>query len=836
MIYLKIATLRERAGLNSLLSAFFAAFFLLSSFTGSAQQKEEADSLVRLIEANSAHLQEINGISYRKVIGPARFLHNNTYLLCDTALWNVNTNIIDAIGRVQIIQENTFLRSDRIEYIVDENLAKVRGRVVELFDKEGNILKTNYLDYNTKDSIALFYNGGAMSNKEGDIIESINGAYYSKDKLFSFYNKVNMFADSVFIVSEEIDYRTDLNKAYFRNSTTAWQEDNILYTNSGELDRPNDIFIFNKDSYILTAEQEIWADLLKYYRKSGDADLYYNIQILDTVQSVIALADKATYRPRIMTVELTLKPSVALYSEENGIKDTLFISAADTMIYFKKRYCDIDSALIAKAQERKKLSDIDPIAIAESGTGNNSTGSIKPETGPPQNGKTPSGTGGMSSGLIPDNLRKMLPDSLSVDSGAMQVAGDSLGLSGTPLQLKKDSLSVSRNLPVSGKDSSLIFAGDSLNTVRDTLLAGVSPEPLPEKDTTHINFIDAYHKVKIYRGDMQGLCDSLVYTGLDSIARFYKDPILWSEIKNQLTADSMQVVIKNNALTKANLLSNAFIISQEDSIYFNQIKSPEMTAYFSNNDLYRFDALGGVSAIFFLQEDSIITVMNQKESKMLSVKIKDRQVQKLKYIEQIKNDAHPVFGLPPDQQKLRGFDWRASERPKDRRDVTDRNIKKSRRNVIKSIPYPDYEYTGIYFPQRRDSIIAYKDFTDSLRIARARAAEEERMRKERERLMKEKDSVSSVMPADSAGIKDTSRQALNAVEADRSVSGDITPDNSVTDKKLAKREPRKVEKRLKREQKRLEKKKIRLEKKKIRQERLKSRKEKRNGPEPVSSN
>ena len=58
---------------------------------------------------------------------------------------------------MQVIQENTFLTGDRIEYIIDENLAKVRGNLVELFDKEGNILRTNFLDYNTKDSIGTFF-------------------------------------------------------------------------------------------------------------------------------------------------------------------------------------------------------------------------------------------------------------------------------------------------------------------------------------------------------------------------------------------------------------------------------------------------------------------------------------------------------------------------------------------------------------------------------------------------------------------------------------------------------------------------------------------------------
>lgn len=794
----------ERAGLNNRIFSFFTAVvFLFSSLACFGQQKEEADSLVRLLEANSAHLQEVNGVSYRKVVGPARFFHNNTYLLCDTALWNVNTNVIDAIGHVQIIQENTFLRSDRIEYLVNENLAKFRGSVVELFDKEGNILKTNFLDYNTKDSIATFFNGGALSNNKGDIIESIDGAYYSKDKLFVFEKAVNMFTDSVFIVSDRIDYRTDLNKAYFGNATTAWQEDNILSANSGEFDRENDIFIFNKDGHILSRDQEIWADLLTYYRKSGNADLYKNVQILDTVQSAIALADKATYRPATLTVELTERPAVGLYTVENGVKDTLFM-AADTMLYYKKRYFEIDSAVIASARERRMLSDIDPVAIAESRKQEAAMGSVDLSQGPEKVSGLLKGTpAGTPSGVKPP------ADSLKTTPGDTSDVPDKT--------LYRDSLTTGlKNAPA--------LAGDSLAVAKDSALTAAVP------DTTQIVFIDAYHHVKIYRGDLQGLCDSLVYTGIDSIARFYKDPVFWNDVKHQFTADSIQAVLKNNALTKINLLSNAYIISQEDSIHFNQVKSPEMAAYFANNDLYRYDALGGVSAIFFLEEDSVITVMNQKESKMLSAKIKDREVQRLKYLEQIKNDAFPVFNLPADQLRLRGFTWRAEERPKERSEVTDRVIKPSRRLEIEHIPSPAYRYTGVYFPQRKDSIMAYLAFTDSVKMARKTEIERERMRKEEEQRMREANAGTDSLLLQNDTLHNRaipasdslSKQAAVPLKTDGELSAAkegrakaaLTERQKKRELKKEARRLRKEEKRLKRERRKLEKQAKRQRKKK----------------------
>ena len=80
------------------------------------QQKEQSDSLVRLLKSQSVRMVDVEGGRYRKVIGPARFLHNDTYLLCDTAFWNVETNIIDAWGNVSILQDETVLTSDNLVY------------------------------------------------------------------------------------------------------------------------------------------------------------------------------------------------------------------------------------------------------------------------------------------------------------------------------------------------------------------------------------------------------------------------------------------------------------------------------------------------------------------------------------------------------------------------------------------------------------------------------------------------------------------------------------------------------------------------------------------------
>ena len=653
------------------------------------QQKAPADSLVRLLSAKSAKLKQIDSNSFREIVGPATFLHNNTYLLCDTALWNVSTNIIDAIGNVQIIQDNTTLKSDRIEYLVDFDLAKFRGNLVELYDNEGNILRTNYLDYNTKDSSGVFFNGGVLVNNNGNLIESTRGDYESKENLFTFKDSVEMFTDSTFIKSNKVDYRTDLNIAYLGTNTIAWQGENILAANSGEFLRSQNILIFNKDSYILSPEQELWADELKYFRLLSNAELTNNVQMVDTVQSVLALSDKAIYSSYPMRVELTENPVLGLYSYEEGVRDTLFFRA-DTINYFSKRLCDIDSIIVAQCNERKKLSLLDPISQIENEA--------------------------MA-------MHKRMYERANFDPSKQQPKKDSTKLEVPTAPTLKAPILKSPNLTDS-LASNLNNLQDSTAIQIDTTIAQIDTAVVQldtiavevVQDTTSISFIEAYHNVKFYRRDFQGVADSLVYVGIDSIARFYKDPILWNGVDNQFTSDSMQVIIENGSFTKANLLSNAFIASRQDSIYYNQIKSPEMVAYFTKGELSKFDALGGVSAIFYLSKDSIVTEMNQKESKMMQARFKNKEVQRLKYIEGVKNDLHPLFNLPLDKQRLRGFEWKDKERPLSRYSITEKGIKPTQRPYIEDKKYPLYNYAEAYFPNKRDSIFIYKAYLDSMKI------------------------------------------------------------------------------------------------------------------------
>ena len=636
----------------------FLLLFLASvPFVLSAQENKDRDSLVTLIYASSAQLEEIDGMSYRKIIGPARFFHNNTYLDCDSACWNVNLNEIDAVGHVQVMQDKTCLVGERMKYRVDFNLVEVRGSLVSLFDKEGNVLNTSFLDYNTKDSTGVFYSGGAMTNRDGAIIESMDGRYDSARNLFSFTSNVAAFTDSTIVRSTEIQYDTRTRRVLLGNSTTAWNADNIVCANEGFIERDSSILHLTRDGYVMTPERELWADNIVYWTKKDEAHLQDNIQITDTTQSTIVFADDAFYKKQPFDVVLSRKPSLLSFMKEGQTLDTAYV-ASDTMHVYAFEMRELDSALVAQALERRELAMKDPIAEEE-----------------------------MKATRKHEAYRAALKR-LKEGPGPKPVVRDTSAAGGTGSVFKEMSLG-GEELP--SADSTSAGAADSTAV----------PSPV---DTTRILFVDAWYNVKMFKSNVQGKCDSLAYTGIDSIARLFTDPVLWSDAKHQLTSDSMQIVFDKGKLFKANMISNAFIASMEDSTHFNQIKGTEMVGFFKDNDIVRFDALGGASLNAYLREDSLITIMNQKEARMISAKLKDRKVQRIKYIEKITNNALPVYNLSEEEQTLRGFSWRDEIRPKTREDVCSRVIRESVRQHTCYITKPGFYYTKRYFPERYEAI------------------------------------------------------------------------------------------------------------------------------------
>lgn len=733
--------------------AIAALAFLICAIGLSAQNKNsgQTDSLVRVLSAKSLELIDKNGQSYRKAID-ATFMHNGTYLISDTALWSVDRKIINCWGHVKLMQEETELTSDKLDYLIDEDLAQFRGTVVQLRNRKDNILRTRNLDYNTRDSIALFRDGAAMRDKDGQIIESCDGSYDSKKELFTFRNNVNMYTDSIFVKTSLLEYDSGRNTANFLSAIDFWKDGNMLSAGSGWYDRGIETFFFRHKVHGLSEQQETWSDSLYFYRIPQDVLLLGNAQIQDTSRHVAGLAQRILYQDSLARVTMTREAAVAMQTNQEGKIDTLY-AGADTLVYWTVRKCDIPEGEIKASESRLEEMSTDPVLeyrrqAAKAAAEAAAKAAEEAMKNDPNLAGAAAAAAKKDRGPAPE-VPSLSEPADSIPPAADTLAADTPAAGADSLSTGLDSLSTGLDSLAVGADT-LAMGLDSLAAGADSLAVADSLANIPPKDTTKIGFMRAVGKVKIYRQDLQAKCDSLRYCDLDSIARFYKEPVVWNEGNRQYTADSLAVLVRDGGMDKASLMSNAFIITQEDSLLFDQIKSTEVVAYFDDeSQLERFDALGGATAMFYLQENETFATVNKVESKMLSAFMKNGTLDRIYYFDSPKNDAYPVAQMSQQEQKMKGFNWQPESRPEGRESITTLTLKPSEREKYEARPHAEFKQTDIYFPGYMKSVYA--------------AIDSARVRKSQARAEREKEADSDTMellpditaPADSMSVTDS---------------------------------------------------------------------------------
>lgn len=197
--------------------------------------------------------------------------------------------------------------------------------------------------------------------------------------------------------------------------------------------------------------------------------------------------------------------------------------------------------------------------------------------------------------------------------------------------------------------------GDTFFLTADTLYSLL--------DTAGNRIMKTYHHTIFYKSDMQGACDSLYYHTKDSIIYMYHDPILWST-ENQITADSIRMVMHNGVIDKMYMDENAFIIAYEDSVFYNQIKGRNMIGHFKDDALRKVDVFGNGETIYYpREEDNSLIGVNETKCATMAIFIDSNTIQKISFYDKPVAKITPTDEMPSNGKKLEGFNYRTDERP-----------------------------------------------------------------------------------------------------------------------------------------------------------------------------
>lgn len=190
-----------------------------------------------------------------------------------------------------------------------------------------------------------------------------------------------------------------------------------------------------------------------------------------------------------------------------------------------------------------------------------------------------------------------------------------------------------------------------------------------EVDSTRV--MQGYHRVRFFRRDVQGVCDSLSFTERDSILHMHRHPIVWSEDK-QVSGNVILVHLNDTTVDWAKLPEYGFLCQEVGEGFYNQLSGKEMLAEFEDGEIRRLDVNGNVQVIMLpMENDSTYNKLVNAESSFLKADFYRRNVEKIILWPETTGSAIPLFGVRKGDKYLPDFIWEEEVRPKNPDDIMD---------------------------------------------------------------------------------------------------------------------------------------------------------------------
>ena len=208
--------------------------------------------------------------------------------------------------------------------------------------------------------------------------------------------------------------------------------------------------------------------------------------------------------------------------------------------------------------------------------------------------------------------------------------------------------------------------GDSMFIHGDTLRLLTR---YPDTDSVY-RIVQAYRKVRIYREDVQAVCDSLVFNSIDSCMTMFFDPVVWSG-PQQILGEVIRVYLNDSTVEWSHVENQALIVEQVDTNQFNQISGRDIKSYFVDGTIDKTDVTGNVMVVYYYIEegDSIAFGINTTECSYLTAFMKEGLVDKLYIKEQSNGIFYPIAQVPPGKDRLPNFAWLNKLRPLSKEDI-----------------------------------------------------------------------------------------------------------------------------------------------------------------------
>ncbi len=573
--------------------------------------QDTARTRVDVDHADVFEYYQKRGFVIQKLIGHVELSQDSVYMYCDSAVIENGIRVV-AMGNV-LIQHGDSLSvfSDSLIYNSQTRIADLFGEVILLSDQQK--LFTSRLNYDLNTKIATYGEGATLTNGETQLTS--RKGYYFVDRKAAFFKDSVLVVDPDFTLrSDTLQFDTESKIVHFLGPTIVSGDSSRVYCEAGFYDTHNNLAEFTQNAQYNKGAQKATARIIRYdgrlkeYTLDGDA--YFE--------------DK----DRLATAE------IIRYNEEKD-KTTLIGQArfrdarqditADEIVYDGKNEVYSTKGR-SRISEAPNILEADQVAYREDiGLGIASGNVIWQDT---------------------SALTTIICEEAAYnrETGYLKASGGKKW--GRPMLISLM------------EGDSMFMAADTLVSYRADTLTGDSSRLLL-----------AYHDVRIYKSDLQALCDSLTYSTVDSLFRFYDSPLIWSDT-TQFSADTIFLQMADNEVNRIFLQSNSFIINSPDEKFFNQIKGKYIDARFGKGELRVMDVQGNAESVYYARDDRDAYVgVNKTICSDMVLYFGNNEVERIKFITQPKATMSPMTKVNHNELRIKGFNWNTQNRPRNKEDL-----------------------------------------------------------------------------------------------------------------------------------------------------------------------
>lgn len=218
----------------------------------------------------------------------------------------------------------------------------------------------------------------------------------------------------------------------------------------------------------------------------------------------------------------------------------------------------------------------------------------------------------------------------------------------------------------------MLMDKDSLFLHGDTLF--IRPDVRTDSSgvaTTYRRII-ARRNVRFFKSDMQGVCDTLVYSDADSLLHMFHNPALWSG-NDQITGEHIRITMRDGGPHRLDVMRKAFLMSLADSIHFDQVTGNTMEGFFRDGALHRILVEGNARTVYFAREvkdgKEELMGVNRADCSRMAVGLAEGRVNTVTFMDRPDAVLYPMAKVPLEELRMKDADWRIEERPKSRADI-----------------------------------------------------------------------------------------------------------------------------------------------------------------------